>query len=407
MALSIVLAIAICLLAITWFHYREKRIKRLRKADIELRPSSVSSNRRSQDLEVRSRLKAWASATARWRYNARYSARQRRGKRVTEILQFSSSQVNSRDALTTQHSQTSLTPTRTSSRISSRSSSASFSPTPTRSSTPSPITQTQSSADVLPESEFSPPAYHQPHQSSLPSTPAAEKSGEAAAPRYSSSMDPEITRIQSGANISYSLPLFHCGHAATDDKNVLAQFSSEPPTLPIVAQDIHSSAPEWRDEELSDFDQDLPAAPASSSSQEPAQLFPCPPPSHPAFHFPQRNSRNSLSSVAKGKMAMAYGSSYEVDPEEITQPSAPPFTESPFYSSLEASAPPAFSEDDTLLEPSAPSSINTYDFADHPSSRPASPALSDSLVIACSIPLPPDSPGDCRPLDSLQDPRPG
>ncbi|TFL03755.1 hypothetical protein BDV98DRAFT_655023 [Pterulicium gracile] len=410
MSLSIVLAIGISLLAVTYFNHRENRKRRLKNADLELRPSSTSSTptpslKDSQrSLDIRARMRAWASATARWRTNARYAMRQRRGKRVAETLACSTSRdtfslrrVHSSTISPARSRSSSILPPTSSSEqaIATDEDELSSHPTsPTLSLLPPPTPD-------LPEIGYLPPAYHHPPPGTThaDATPTGKTASSTAAPEYTSSTVP------SGEAVAHTSSAFHVGHVATDDKAILnARVVNEPPTASSSASLLQSSAPEWRDEELHDFGPELEQ---STSASSPA--YPPPPPTHPAFHFPRPSSRSSLSSVAKGKMATVYSASYDQYGEDTMGPSAPPFSDHRFSNfSLHASAPPAFDMD--VSPPQLEASAPTFDEDGGESSprRSAShlPPL-DMHEPACRIPLPPDAHGDYEPLDMPHDPRPG
>ncbi|KAG5647683.1 hypothetical protein DXG03_008406 [Asterophora parasitica] len=353
LALSLVLAFFICFLIIGCLFWRKNKRRRRKDSDIEMK---ARKRRREQDddgrdsmlsleKEAKVKQKIWARATARWKANARYSARQRRGKRIISTTRVARSSSSSSLA---RIDETQLPPTNASPNISRRSSlsyAATWVGDATSSSHPSPpVVPTHNVPTPLTPNPL-PPAYHlrvaaqQAHAPSEGGHPTEPLSPLAYTSSSNSPSDP------SGASIDMSLPpqSIHVAHVATDDKTLLARLadlaSAPPPDGANSSNDhsttFHVSVPIWQDEELKDFghgtydssNRSLPPSRCSSRSSSPAPLFPPPP--------------------SKGKMAAPAFYDYPYTFEDILVepdpgPSAPPFEEliPVGEADLTASAPP-------------------------------------------------------------------
>lgn len=327
--------------------------------------------------EAKGRQKIWARATARWKQNALYTARQRRGRRPT------STRSQPLDSCTTLHPSV---PTETpdddddASSMTSRAQSVSrsvsrrtsiestYGVSPPSSNQPqeptnNPHTPPSIIVDSSPDPSLSPPAYRQRTLVTPIITPSSglsvpdehDGSGSLLPPSpRPSNLSFNASPVEGKSSISAQgsdtpqIPV-HAAHVATDDKALLALLSDlaerPPGETPHNAESSHQvSVPVWEDEQLEDFTPESSETGTSGSTPQPP--FPPPP--------------------AKGKMVepsfYAYRCSFEefsesIDPE--MGPSAPPF-EAPGAPVLGdmimlPSAPPLV-EEDFLLEvyPDAP-----------------------------------------------------
>jgi hypothetical protein len=308
LVISLVLAVSICIFIISCLFLRRARHRRkLRNADLELK--ARNKRRRSsfddsietmaaKEKEHKTTQALWAKATARWRANARYVARQRRGKR--SIVVRASQLVDP--------------------------SSVSGDPLEESAARETVLQQGQEDGE-LPSAEV--------EASSPEPVPSPESTGPVLPPAYqcrssNSSLDAIGTCPTPSSN--QSLPLYHhAAHLATDDKAVLAQMVdlvSAPPADGPVASGV--SAPVWPEEGEESVYSD--SEPIASSS-----FMPAPP--------------------SKAKMAFNYlDHDYLYDDvEPDLGPPAPPFEEAldlPLSSEI-PSAPPALF--DSELDASAPS----------------------------------------------------
>ncbi|KAF9469765.1 hypothetical protein BDZ94DRAFT_1316892 [Collybia nuda] len=361
--LSLVLAFVICFFIIGCLFWRksQRRKLKLKQNDVEARrrhrPPAEDDREFMLEKEIRAKQKIWARATARWKANIRYSARQRRGKRIvstTRMTQHSTTSVDqSPDGSTTP---TSFVPSPTSSRRSSMESmyvtssaiEATTDPplspeqveTPP-SPTPSPVSPPRALAS-------SPPAYQQPPR--IPSEQLHNLGTGRSVATPTSLQYHFCSRCHSSHSFDTTCgsdlcpPTLHA-HVATDDKNLLArltQLASSPPSEGVLSSEGEPSIPEvsapaWEDEELDDFRQPGSSLVRrhSSSLNDPART------SSPTLPFPPPPS--------KGKMSGPNFYDYPYTFDDITMdpeigPAAPPFEAGP-------SAPPTNSID---LMPSAP-----------------------------------------------------
>ncbi|KAF8640888.1 hypothetical protein AX17_000536 [Amanita inopinata Kibby_2008] len=281
LSLSLVLAFAICFFIVTCIFWRRANLKKkpldvdlemkLRKKRRRQSPSASTAEDRDPMLQkgVQLNQKLWARATARWKANARYTARQRRGKRGA--INRSSQTPN-----------LSITPSH-----------------PPREATPVPSTPvvaplerlstpdqdqgvecdhaSQSSARVEEEAQQAssppdpdhivpalPPAYQQ--SGLLRPTSVAQHGPDFDAARMtaplpdlsSSSTNPSTPSHDDNDGDQYLYPRVpHAAHLATDDKTVLAQMvdlASAPPDEGYSMTENDSgvsgvSAPAWQDDE--------------------------------------------------------------------------------------------------------------------------------------------------------------
>ncbi|KAK0198738.1 hypothetical protein F5146DRAFT_104657 [Armillaria mellea] len=304
--LSLVLAFVICLLIIGCLYWRNRR-RRKPKEDIEMHTYKRRKQSVADDEEALSqggtkkKKKIWARATARWKANARHSARQRRGKKVFGVnrspLRPEAAPV--RDAEDASSGTVSPSWSRRSSRCSSVISVEGTQPViiapPNHFSNVSrPVPPDPIAVSDPPPS--SPPAYHHPSRLSVPQihtcTPGLASPSDGLVSSVASPLTPYHSRQPSQSSggylssnedseeLDYS-PSAHAAHVATDDKALLQrlnQFASSPPQDGnILGHNQESSAPIWQDEPLDAFTEvhsftgDVPSPTPSSS------LFPAPP----------------------------------------------------------------------------------------------------------------------------------
>ncbi|THV01429.1 hypothetical protein K435DRAFT_836827 [Dendrothele bispora CBS 962.96] len=366
LTISLVLAFFICVVIISSILWR-RSLRRMR--DVEQRVKKKRKSQKEEDMEIlvekelKSKKKLWARATARWKANARYSARQRKGRRRT-VLTSDVASIHSQNSPEFEGDRSTAHETpRSLSRRSSTSSLASNTPSSVVSSPlGDPTTENQ------PVASSSPPAYLSSTTSPDSTvTQGVPKSCESDTPSSGNSIsnhfpppsDEQVTRQP-----AYT-PSAHAGHIATDDKTILermALFASVPPeedgSSRLSDQHVQVSAPLWYDEQLEDFaDPETPGPPSSPTA-----------PDHPPYHslFPSPPA----SASEKGKMREYYDYEYSfgsssldhdiltVEPE--SGPSAPPFEAAELHSKLFPSAPPIGEEDELeyvdelRLTPSAP-----------------------------------------------------
>ncbi|RDB28452.1 hypothetical protein Hypma_015923 [Hypsizygus marmoreus] len=377
LALSLVLAFFICFLIIGCLFWRKsKRRKRRQDTDIEMRARRRRRNQTQDDdstrglaeatqKEVRVKQKIWARATARWKANARYSARQRRGKRIASTTRMTSPQNSSISLDQPPDAQRSPQIAALSPPLSRRSSMESLYADPSLGdpahtpSSPHEDGRSQHTAPPIPSSHppppprTSPPAYHQrvPVPQIVISSTGSDgdqlTSSPLSPPTRRSSFSSRCPSDPTDTATDPELPPqpLHAAHVATDDKALLARMADLASAPPEDATNSSSytnttvfevSAPVWEDEELEDFsdhhpydpESNIPASDQSTSTSSTAPLFPPPP--------------------SKGKMAAAFYD-YPYAFEDITGepepgPSAPPFEEEESSSLpemvLTASAPP-------------------------------------------------------------------
>lgn len=352
LALSLVLAFFICFFIIGCLFWRKSlRRKYKLEEDLEMRnrgrTRSLNGSPASSQLvlnvekDAKAKQKLWARATARWKANARYTARQRKGKRPASIRSQPIGSTTSLDItnVVDHHDNNIL-----GSSSGVHNSSFNHSRRPScdslcELSLPLPnqpdqahIGMEQIRSDSIPESHCDvvtlPPAYRR----RTLTAPTALPSGELLMSNHNnqgslSSLHLSTTSfgglpIQAKCpsqpqDISFPSTAVHAAHVATDDKGVLARlaaFAERPPNEEMnnPGSSHPVSAPLWEDERLEDFVQVSKSEHLEVSCSTSHSPFPPPPPS-------------------KGKMAEAFYDhpyafeefSNSLEPE--MEPSAPPF----------------------------------------------------------------------------------
>ncbi|KAG5717570.1 hypothetical protein E4T56_gene4450 [Termitomyces sp. T112] len=358
LALSLVLASFICFFIVSCIFWRKKKRRGQGQGDVEKKAHKRCRQSADDDgismlagREVKVKQKIWAKATARWKANAKYIARQRRGKRfgITTRVSSPRSSCASLDRAQDTQATAAQPPTSTSLATISRRSSLETLHTSTEATqleqtrhAPSSPTQTDycpsQTSSLRPSS---PPAYHgdilvgttgRDNVLPIPEPGSDSSHGK----RQSFSCDDR-------SNPPYSI---HSAHVATDDKRLLArmaEFASAPPLDPTSSSDTsatcHASVPVWQDEEFGDFGEGSHQHESAHRSFSPSGSLSNP--SSPANFFP--------TPPCKGKMAAPafYDYPYTFDDmlvEPELGPSAPPFEEEPTHLSemaeLAPSAPP-------------------------------------------------------------------
>lgn len=381
LALSLVLASLICFFIISCIFWRKKRRRRRGQVDVEKKARKRWRQSTGDDdgismlteREVKLKQKIWARATARWRANAKYTARQRRGKRSSMVTRANSPRSSCASFERAEEAQTTaarwpMSPSLvTGSRKSSLESLYVTSEVPQSGeishlvSIPVEETRAEDPFQTSPRPS-SPPAYH---GDSLTQTSAREKGLPIS--ESGSTLMGSIPRSSSCDFYSQNIPPYpvHAAHVATDDKRLLArmaELASAPPLDPPSSSDssptCHASVPVWQDEEAEDFGEGSHGNDSTHSELSPSGLFSSP--SSPANLFP--------SPPSKGKMAAQafYDYSYTFDDmlvEPELGPSAPPFEEESNHHLSET----------TELAPSAPPLTETESayYADTYPSPPA------------------------------------
>lgn len=362
-AMSLVLAFFICVFIVSCLFFRKGVGKSRKHKDIEAKAKRRHDADREQALaaekEMRFKQKLWARATARWRANVLYSARQRRGKRPSprssHIHQPTLSFDNSRTRLARPDS---LPP----SAISSPQTSMVSLPDQLRD-VPEPVaTHTLPSQDPIAPAAIpqdptpaSPPAYQHGGINPPIIVSASNSISDYAGPsRFNRSRRPSQSSLNSplshinhagNSGISALTPL-HVAHVATDDKSLLARLAdlaSAPPPEDCTDSTgtTQVSAPAWHDEDLESNRPNGISTDASTCSLPP--MFP-PPPSKAAAEF--------------------YNYPFAFDEVDLaildSEPSAPPFEEESSLTlevNLVPSAPPLLDHSDRFIpnsEASAP-----------------------------------------------------
>lgn len=217
--LSVALTSLICISLIVSLLLKRARSKRsLSNVDLE---KELKKRKRkippddSKNMEGKTVQKLWTRATARWKANARYIARQRRGRRGIVRSQLNTSTTS----------------------LSRQETASASSPAP-----PSPSAL--------------PPAYHYDTPDACPAA-----------------SDPHSQ--PSSSHSPYHLP--HLAHVATDDKAVLAQMVDlvSAPLPDSNATISGGSVPAWPDSEEEEFVSDNADTPSADESSE--SIFPSPP----------------------------------------------------------------------------------------------------------------------------------
>ncbi|KAG6868489.1 hypothetical protein C0993_002027 [Termitomyces sp. T159_Od127] len=369
LALSLVLACLICFFIISCIFWRKKKRRRRGQVDVEKKARKRWRQTTGEDdgismlaeREVKVKQKIWAKATARWKANAKYTARQRRGKRFGTVTKANSPRSSCTSLDRAEETQATAAQLPMSFPLGSPRSSLE-SPHPESEVPQSGETSHIASipvVDTRAEQESSrppsPPAYH---GDSLARTSGREKrlplseSGSSSTP-CSSPCD-------------FYIPPYpvHAAHVAIDDKGLLArmaELASAPPPDPTSSSDssatCHASVPIWDDDEVEDFDEvshgnesahrELSPSGLFSSSSSPTNLFP-PPPSKgkmaaPTFYDYPYTLDDMLVEPEPGPSAPPFEEESNCHPSEMAElaPSAPPLTETEaaYYADTYPSAP--------------------------------------------------------------------
>ncbi|KAG6873847.1 hypothetical protein C0995_010459 [Termitomyces sp. Mi166 len=370
LALSLVLASVICFFIISCIFWRKKKRRGREHADVEKKARKRRRQPAGDDdgismlteREVKVKQKIWAKATARWKANAKYTARQRRGKRfgMTTRVNSPRSSCASLDRVEETQSTVAQPPMTTSlATLSPRSSLESlYTATETTRlgetghilSSPVEETRTGDPPEVSSSCLSSPPAYH---GDNLAQTSGRDKGlpiSEAGSTLPGSNTRSSSYDLHSQNNAPYPI---HAAHVATDDKRLLArmaEFTSAPPPDPAGSSDAsatyHASVPVWQDEELEDFGEgvyhhesayrDLSPSGFPSSPSSSASFFPSPPSKGkmvaPAFYDYPYTFDDMLIEPESGPSAPPFEEESS-NPSDMTglAPSAPPLTESEAY----------------------------------------------------------------------------
>ena len=304
LVMSLVVAFFICFFIFGCLFCRKGTRKSRRARDIEAKAKRRSEADREQDTrqsvaekEMKAKQKLWARATARWRANVRYSARQRRGKRPSSKSSHAHQPTHSFDDSRSRLARLdSLPPSAVSSpRSSTVSIPDQLHHVPELVATPTLPSQDPIAPAAIPQdpTPASPPAYQHggPNPpiivSALNSTSdyaGPSRFNRSRRPSQSSSNSP-LSLISDAENsgISSLTPL-HIAHVATDDKSLLARLAdlaSAPPSDDYpdstgISDTTQVSAPAWHDEDMESHQHDI-STDASTCSLPP--MFPPPPPS--------------------------------------------------------------------------------------------------------------------------------
>ena len=301
--------------------------KKERSQDVEARhwrpnhrENHTSEEHRNIEIEKEAKAlqKIWARASARWKANARYSLRQRRGKRFFTRSHHQSTASNVDDSR---------------SHLASRPPSVQSSPIPSHNREPLEERLPNQESQNPTSRPSSPPAYHTDHQippiiiSSPQQTPGS-------APSHLSRRLSQPSLYSSNAHPD--LDLFPGAHVATDDKTLLARLA-DLASAPLNETDsvtnmslMQVSAPD--DSEF--WDSTVFPTSTQMDSLPSVSLLPPPP------------SKERLAAAERLEYTFAYDNMENTEPEP--EPSAPPFEES-------SAMPPL---DQSMLFPSAPPIIN-------------------------------------------------
>ncbi|TFK77474.1 hypothetical protein BDN72DRAFT_830644 [Pluteus cervinus] len=392
LTLSLVLAFFICFFIIGCLFWRKTK-RRKREIDVEMkdrrssRAASLDDRPSVLDWDMRAKQKLWARATSRWKANARYTLRQRRGKRQSIV----SRHMQGHD------STASLGQVEPLGSMVAESAPHSRPPSPQQDAAPEALEALQGEATVIitlaedpavasrassPALPSSPPAYHQrlrvpsnhdPMEADYKTLSRRPSSSmQSRRPSHSSTGRFSLSEIDLDTEPDEESPpaAIHTAHVATDDKTLLAKladFASAPPEHQMPEPStLQSSAPVWQDEDFGiSADHTTNEHVCASEAQFTSSPLPFPPP------------------PSKGKSAALYDYAYHfeeiVSLEPEPEPSAPPFEEVPSAPlacapPLIASAPPLFD----VLEATDPVHV---DNESHP-----------QVVVS----LPPGSPSSCH-----------
>ncbi|KAJ4485723.1 hypothetical protein J3R30DRAFT_1397546 [Lentinula aciculospora] len=384
LTISLSLAFFICIVMILCVIWRRGK-KRSNDPEKRARRKNTNSGDDLQvmiEKELKTKKKVLARATARWKANARYTFRQRRGKRKIVHHLDSDTDVTPTNITQVQSSLSSPAHSRRSSidSILTRNSDSFVDQVPGSSGErPSPLTYPISS----------PPAYlHHPLSTNNHNLMPSGKITPTTPSHRASVLSLTPSTLSIDQPVPYTSSSHHMAHVATDDKALLErlnQLVSAPDASRLLnSHDTSTVAPVWQDEELSDFTELGGIRPESTSSIETVNDS-----SHGYFH-PSHNGGImmfppppilSLSPNEKGKGTQVYpheypyhpdrsfGSSFEyeqdiLDVEPEAGPSAPPFEANIGTSDPSPSAPPLEPSEIFIPEhPSAPYSP-TSDEAD-------------------------------------------
>ena len=405
-SLSVVLALLICFFIVGCLFWR-KTYKKYVYYDVEARakrrrrrhePTEDELLEIEVEKEIKVKQKVWARATARWRANARYSARQRRGKRLS--TRYSQAQHQSSLSLDAPRGRTAGSISQFSSRQSSRRSSLGSLHDQPRHEEPEPSSSQEQSNMSQPTqivAPTSPPAYQHrgppfiftpddssSHGSSGHTTPSHP--GRSRRPSHCSVSAPSI--IPPHPHDTELLPpvQINAAHVATDDKALLArlaELASAPPaedgTETAGPSEPEVSAPVWQDEEIDDFSHapqtSMDSKPDTASSSLPVHL------SLPSL-FPPPPSKERLAAAERLEYSFRFDDLETAEPE--CEPSAPPFEEGstpPMDGDCEvpmASAPPLL--DDEHDQHGIDSGLELHAYAQLSASAPPLPDSADSLI---------------------------
>ncbi|KAG6849975.1 hypothetical protein H0H93_002977 [Arthromyces matolae] len=337
LALSLVLAFVICFFIVGCVFWRKAQRRKRGLNDVEMK--ARKRRRQSDDgpftlleKEAKVKQKLWARATARWKANAKYTARQRRGKKLAMSIR-TNSPSNSCVSLDKVEPAPPTTTSQSPASSQRGSAGSAFTNIPRDSQSElasvissNPVVQTQADAPHEALSRpSSPPAYH--GDTSTP-TPDKSQTRPPVTFPHSSRSDPEPEGPEQIASYDSLDPSIiypaHAAHVATDDKRLLArmaELASAPPLDPASSvTSAHASVPIWQDEEYEDFGEGSHhQASASRDVHRPG------PPSS-AHLFPPPPSKGITATSSFYDYAYAF-EDILVEPE--LGPSAPPFEEIP------------------------------------------------------------------------------
>ncbi|KAF9451410.1 hypothetical protein P691DRAFT_796850 [Macrolepiota fuliginosa MF-IS2] len=419
LALSLVLAFFICFFIIGCLFWRKNVRRKHNNSDVEMkaqrrrsRSASVTSTPTQPQVdlekEIKAKQKIWARATARWKANARFTARKRRGKRPVSSISSqpldSTTTLNPSTRVDPDDALDSMAPTQHTSRnVSRRESFNSVRDAPPASDQPPEHIDNSPSitVDPAPDEPSSPPAYRRgtlitpiiipPGGLSVPD----ERAGSTLlvpSPRPSHlSFDTYSieakSSVQSQEADSPQLSV-HAAHVATDDKALLARLADlaeRPPELLNNAESSHQvSVPVWEDEQMEDFGRTPESSAPDTSGSTSLSPFP-PPPSKgkmaEASFYAYRYSFEEFSDLIEPELEPSAppfeAPGAPVTGDMVMLPSAPPLVEDRFLLEVYPSAPQfeAAAEGDAERDPSRANNNRSVEHQSHqppPTSRPTS-----------------------------------